>query len=122
MRRPGVSFEHKLGVDSLNMEIFYCSDLSLNELMLAAQTHPFMSEKRLLVLKDAHKLKSAEIATLSQFLKTPMDTACILLMWPERVKKENKAGALFKTVEARARWWSSGDCMKTSSRHGSRKK
>ncbi len=90
----------KLDVDSLNMEIFYCGDMNINDLMLAAQTHPFMAERRLLVVKDAHKLKSADVAALSVFLKNPLETVCLLFMWPEKVRKENKSSALFKAIEA----------------------
>jgi len=92
--------ERKFGVDSLNMEIFYCGELSISDLILAAQTHPFMAEKRLLVVKDAHKLKSADAEALSQFLRNPLDTVCILFLWPERVKRENKNSLLFKAAEA----------------------
>jgi len=93
--------EKKFSIDSLNLEIFYCGELSVNELLLAAQTHPFMSEKRLLVVKDAQKLKAADLEILSQFLKNPLDTVCMLFLWTERVRRENKSSKLFKAVEAR---------------------
>ena len=61
----------KLDVDSLNMEIFYCGDMNINDLMLAAQTHPFMAERRLLVVKDAHKLKERRCSGAFGVFKEP---------------------------------------------------
>jgi len=91
--------EKKFGIDSLNLEIFYSGDMSVSALMLAAQTHPFMSEKRLLLVKDAQKLKSADIEVISQFLLNPLDTVCLIFLWSDKVKRENKSGKFFKAVE-----------------------
>lgn len=92
--------EKKLGIDSLNMEIFYCGDMQVNDLMLAAQTHPFMAEKRLLLVKDAQKLKSADVEAVSEFLKNPLDTVCILFLWGERLNKSNKLAKVIDSVGA----------------------
>jgi DNA polymerase-3 subunit delta len=91
--------EKKFGIDSLNLEIFYSGDMSVSDLMLAAQTHPFMSEKRLLLVKDTQKLKSADVEAITQFLVNPLDTVCLIFLWGDKVKRENKSGKLFKAIE-----------------------
>ncbi|MHB9154409.1 MAG: DNA polymerase III subunit delta [Endomicrobiales bacterium] len=91
--------EKKLGVDSLNLEIFYASESSLNDIILAAQTLPFMSERRLLVVKDTQKLRAGEIEKLSEFIKVPVHSSCLVLLWNEKVRKDSRKNALFSAVE-----------------------
>lgn len=93
------ALEKKLGVDSLNAEIFYASESTINAVSLAAQTLPFMSERRLLIVKDAHRLKAADQEKLAEFLKIPVTTTCLVLLWADKVRKDSRRNKLFAAIE-----------------------
>ncbi|MBN1621339.1 MAG: DNA polymerase III subunit delta [Endomicrobiales bacterium] len=88
-----------LNVSSFDSETFFGSEFSVDNAILAAQTMPFMSEKRLILVKDSHKIKTADLNKLSEFLKTPTQACYFILLWPEKINSELKRNAFFKIVE-----------------------
>lgn len=91
--------EKALALDSLNCETFFGTDFSVDTLILALQTLPFMADRRLLVVKDAHKIKSADSEKLAECLKNPVPSSCLVLLWPDKVKREAKNSDLFSAVD-----------------------
>lgn len=93
------ALEKKLGVDSLNTEIFYASENIVSDISLAVQTLPFMAERRLLVVKDADRLKSTDQEKLAEFLNIPVTTSCLVFLWPSKLRKDLRRNKLFCAVE-----------------------
>jgi DNA polymerase-3 subunit delta len=91
--------EKKMGVDALNVEVFYAPETQVQNIIIAAQTMPFLSEKRLIVVKDTQKLKAADTENLAEFFKHPPETSCVVLLWADRMKKDSKNKGLFSVVE-----------------------
>jgi DNA polymerase-3 subunit delta len=88
-----------LELNDFDFESFYGQDADINNLITALQTLPFTCEKRVVLVKDAHKIKSADAAKLAGFLKTPPASSCLVMVWPEKVRSDTKRLPLFKTVE-----------------------
>lgn len=88
-----------MDVDTLNIESFSAADTPVNDILLAAQTLPFLSSRRLIFVKELQEFKAAELHTLAEFLKNPGQSSCLVLLWSDRVKAEHKRSALFTAVE-----------------------
>lgn len=62
-----------------NFSLFQGSDTSAEVIIDAAQSVPMMAKKRLIVVKDADKLSSAETERLGRYLKAPSPSTCLIL-------------------------------------------
>ncbi|MFH1368296.1 MAG: DNA polymerase III subunit delta [Elusimicrobiota bacterium] len=91
--------EKSLNIDTLNREIFYGPDSSVNDIIIAAQTMPFIAEKRLIIVKEAQKIRQAETTKLVELFKIPGESSCLVLIWLEKLKKETRKTPLFAAVE-----------------------
>ena len=69
--------ETSLKIDALNREVFYGAEASAVDIASAAQTMPFISDKRLVIVKDAQKLRSSEAAKLADFLENPREMVAV---------------------------------------------
>jgi DNA polymerase-3 subunit delta len=78
-----------------NYDQFLGANVIASEIIYAANTLPFMSEKRLVVVKDADKLPAAEVAQLISYLEKPSETTCLVLV----ANSVNKASKLYKAAE-----------------------
>lgn len=54
------------------------------ELLSLAQSPPVFSAARLILLREASSLKAAARKALAEYLETPLETTCLVLVWPER--------------------------------------
>ncbi|MDR1195646.1 MAG: DNA polymerase III subunit delta [Endomicrobium sp.] len=80
-----------LSVDDLNREVFYASDSSAEDILNAVQTLPFLSEKRVVIVKAVNKMKAVDAERLSDYLSNVIDTSCLILLYPDNYKKETIA-------------------------------
>jgi DNA polymerase-3 subunit delta len=78
-----------------NFDQFTGAGTTASEIVYAASTLPFMSEKRLVVVKDSDKLPAAEAAQLLSYLEKPSETTCLVLV----ANAVNKASKLYKAVD-----------------------
>jgi DNA polymerase-3 subunit delta len=78
-----------------NFDQFSGAGASAAEIVYAASTLPFMSEKRLVVVKDADKLLAAETALLVKYIEKPSESTCLVLV----ANSVNKASRLYKAVD-----------------------
>ncbi|MCL6472035.1 MAG: DNA polymerase III subunit delta [Firmicutes bacterium] len=78
-----------------NFDHFNGSSDSALDIIQAANTLPFMSEKRLVVVKDADKLSADDTLKLARYAESPSKTTCLVLV----AGSVNKAGKLYKAVE-----------------------
>jgi DNA polymerase-3 subunit delta len=86
------------GTRDFNFNVLYCKDSSVSEITALAQTLPFMSEKRLMILKEIDALKAVDIEELTRYLNDPSPSTC-LVMVSNQGKYEKKS--LVAAVEAR---------------------
>ena len=82
------------GDDTMNYNYFEGKGLDLNELISLADTMPFFSEKRLILVEDSGFFKSAT-DTLVEYLPNMPDTTCLIFV-EEAV---DKRGRVFKKVK-----------------------
>lgn len=80
--------EFFLDAGDLNKEVFYAADSSSEDILNALQTLPFLSEKRTVVVKDLHKIKAADAERLCGYIDNPVDTSCLIMLYPSNYKKE----------------------------------
>ncbi|HBU70278.1 MAG TPA: DNA polymerase III subunit delta [Elusimicrobia bacterium] len=92
--------EKAVNTDDLNKEVFFAPDFSVDTLLMAAQTLPFLSDRRLLIVKNAERLKAADSSKLADFLKMPSTACCMVLIWNERPAKGDKSSKLFEAAGA----------------------
>jgi DNA polymerase-3 subunit delta len=71
----------------------------VTDILNAVQTLPFLSDRRLVIVKDTHKYRAPDLQKLAEFLKNPVLTSCIVLLWPERIGREEKSKSIFTTAE-----------------------
>jgi DNA polymerase-3 subunit delta len=93
------ALEKTLSVDSLNREVFFGNESKAEEVIIAAQTVPFLGDKRLIIVKNTHKFRANEAEKLAEFIRSPVDSTCLVLLWQDRVAKETKKKLIFQAAE-----------------------
>ena len=93
------TLEKTLLVDSLNREVFFGNESKAEEVIVAADTLPFLGNKRLIIVKNAQKFKAGDAEKLAEFIRCPIDSTCLVLLWAERVGKDTKKKPIFETAE-----------------------
>lgn len=83
--------EKLLKADNLNKEIFYAGETSAQAILNAVQTLPFLSEKRVVVVKDVQKIKAADAEVLTEYIENPFDSSSLILLYNSNYKKETIA-------------------------------
>jgi len=78
-----------------NFDQFKGSETSAAEIIHAANTLPFMSEKRLIIVKEADKLSKDDVSQLAKYAENPSELACLVLV----AETVNKTSRLYKAVE-----------------------
>ena len=76
------------GDDTMNYNYFEGKGLDVNELISLADTMPFFSERRLILIEDSGLFNTSSEA-LAEYLPTMPDTTCIVFV-EEAVDKRNK--------------------------------
>jgi len=79
-----------------NYEAFEGESADASVVVAAANTLPFASERRLVVVRGVDKMNAAGQAILAQYVKDPAPTACLVLV----AKKLRRDSKLFKAVDA----------------------
>ena len=63
-----------------NMETFDGAEVTAQEVVNAANTMPFMSDKRLVVVRDVDKMVADDLARLADYAKDPAPYTCLVLV------------------------------------------
>jgi DNA polymerase-3 subunit delta len=79
-----------------NMETFDGENADVGEVVAAANTLPFMSDRRLVIVRNADKLPSSALAELAEYAANPAQTTCLVLV-ARKIARNTK---LFKAVDA----------------------
>jgi DNA polymerase-3 subunit delta len=80
--------EKILAVDDLNREVFYATDSNFPDILNAIQTLPFLSDRRLVIVKDLNKIKSSDAEYITGYLSNVVSTSCLALVYLDSYKKE----------------------------------
>jgi DNA polymerase-3 subunit delta len=83
--------EKLLGVDDLNKELFYASDSNSGDILHAALTLPFLSDKRLVIVKSVNKMRAADAERITEYLPKAVESSCLVLLYSDNHKKETIA-------------------------------
>jgi DNA polymerase-3 subunit delta len=83
--------EKLTAVDDLNREVFYASESSAGDILNALQTLPFLSETRVIVVKDVNKMKAVDAERLTDYLSNIIETSSLILLYFDNYKKETVA-------------------------------
>jgi DNA polymerase-3 subunit delta len=78
--------EKKINIDDLNREVFQATESSGNDILNSVETLPFLTEKRIVVLKMANKLKNDDFKIVEQIIENPVDTTCFIIIFQDKVK------------------------------------
>ena len=79
-----------------NYEAFDGESADASAVVAAANTLPFASERRLVIVRDVDKMNAAGQAVLAGYALDPAPTACLVLV-AKRMRKDSK---LFKAIQA----------------------
>lgn len=77
-----------------NLDVFDGGSASADDVLNAANTMPFMSDRRLVIVKDVDKMDSAATERLTDYAKDPAPYTCLVLV-ATKVAKNTK---LYKAV------------------------
>lgn len=72
--------------DDLNRDILQATETTGDDIANAVETLPFLTDKRLVVLKQANKLKNDDFKKITRLIENPVDTTCFIILFPEKTK------------------------------------
>jgi DNA polymerase-3 subunit delta len=85
------ALEKIINADNLNREVFYVSENSAQDILNALSTLPFLSEKRLIIIKCVENIKVTDARQLSEYLLNIVETSVLVLLYNNNYKKESIA-------------------------------
>lgn len=63
-----------------NLDIFFGNEVDGARILETATAYPFMGERRVVVVKDLHRMKPTEIETINRYLAKPSVSTCLVLI------------------------------------------
>ncbi|MDR0723988.1 MAG: DNA polymerase III subunit delta, partial [Endomicrobium sp.] len=85
------SLERIVNADTLNREVFYASENSARDIVNVLSTLPFLSAKRLIIVKGVEKIKATDAGQLLEYLLNIVETSVLVLLYNNNYKKETIA-------------------------------
>jgi DNA polymerase-3 subunit delta len=74
------------GQEDFNYNLFYGSS-NPQEIIDSAMTFPFLSARRLVVIKDFHEFEDSSVKTLKKYISNPQETTCMVILSIKPVKE-----------------------------------
>ena len=68
------------GLADFNLNVFYASDCSAQDIRDAVETLPMMASRRLVIVKQAQDLTASELETLTPLIEQPVDSSVLVLV------------------------------------------
>ena len=87
------------GAEDFDFGLLYAEDTYAREAVSLAETYPFMSKMRLIVVKDIDRFTESELKEIIEYLKKPTSFTCLVLV-SEKVKREALDKAVYKTISS----------------------
>jgi len=79
-----------------NYDVFHADNSEAEAIVAASQTLPFMSERRLVVVRDVHLLPADAQRVIARYVADPSPLTCLVLV----ADKMTKGNVLYKAVQA----------------------
>ncbi|MDR0956910.1 MAG: DNA polymerase III subunit delta [Endomicrobium sp.] len=78
---------------NFNKEVFYASESSFEDILSALQTIPFLSDKKIVIVKGVNKMKAIDAERFSNYLMNnntdvTTNTSCLVFLYNDNYKKE----------------------------------
>ncbi len=87
------------GTVDLNYHLFYGKEDSGARIVEAASTLPFMSEKRLVVVREGEKLAASDKKEILRYGQSPLSSTCLILLMDKIDRRESFYTFLMKSGE-----------------------
>jgi len=83
--------------EDINYMVFHGDSATGIEISDTASTYPMFSQKKLVVLRNAEKLKAGDLEILDSYISSPSGSSCLTLVFSDGKKPrlKNKKGALY---------------------------
>lgn len=80
--------EKLLEADDLNKEVFHGGESSAEDILSALQTLPFLSERRVIIVKNINKMRPDDAERIADYISNIVETSSLLLLYAGNYKKE----------------------------------
>lgn len=87
-----------------NYNLYYAAESDAEKILDTALTLPFLSPRRLIVIKEAEKLKCYQQENLVNYLANPAGSACLVFM-AEKMETKNKYLKLIQEAAEIVQFW-----------------
>jgi len=77
------------GLKDFNYETFFGGNNDASDIIHAACTFPIMSERRMVVVKDAHLLPIKDLEELTSYISNPLPSSCLIFI-SEKIDSRRK--------------------------------
>lgn len=88
-----------------NYTVLYGKDCNAESILTTAKRYPVMSQRNVLIVKEANALNTNELEKLSDYFKKPLESTCLVLAY--RGKKADKRKAFVKTLSQKGYFFES---------------
>lgn len=78
--------EKVVNTDDLNREVFQATENTGSDVLNSIETLPFLTDKRIVILKSANKLKNDDFKIITKIIENPVDTTCFIMIFPDKIK------------------------------------
>ncbi len=63
-----------------NLDVLYGADASAQKIIAIARSYPMMADRRVVVIKDVHRMSASDLKGLAQYSEKPTDSTCLVLL------------------------------------------
>jgi DNA polymerase III subunit delta len=81
------------GEEDFNRELFYGPDTRASQVVHACRSFPIMANRRLVILKEAQRMNPKELEKLTPYLKQPVPSSVLVMLFKDRRAGLPKAAA-----------------------------
>lgn len=82
------TIRNSINPDEFNFTSARGGEISISEIIITANTPPVFSSKRLIILRQAEKIKTEDKKALIDYIKNPLETTCLVLESVQRKKTD----------------------------------
>lgn len=69
---------------SFNREVFYGPDTQASKVVSSCRSFPIMAERRLVILKESHRMGKGEWTKLAEYVKQPVPSTVLIIVFKDR--------------------------------------
>ena len=69
---------------AFNREVFYGPETQVNKVIGSCRSFPVMAERRLVILKEAHRMGKSDLEKLADYVRNPVPSTVLVLIFKDR--------------------------------------